>query len=110
MSQTLKVRSADEGLFRFYVQGVDQPEYLVDLSNFFGAGECGCPSFEFRHAPLLKLGKTAAMAKLGITEDQWPPMDGVCKHIQAAYTHFGRELAVKLAVEASKQQKHHEES
>lgn len=103
------VKPIEGELLRFHVEGQNEEWYLVDLENFWSVGQCGCGDCEFRHAPILRLGKTAAMEKLGITEDQWPPERLQCKHVMAAYRYLGRELAVRLAMSESAKRKGPEE-
>ena len=80
---TLAVREVPGEPLRFWVQGNDQPEYLVDLASYRGNGMCGCVHFEMRCAKDASRGFKAR-----------------CKHIEAAREHALDAAIARYAQEA----------
>ena len=87
ISYPLKIEAIPGEPLRFRVEsesgatGADT--YLVDLEEFGGNGQCGCPQFEFRLGKQLKEGK-----RIG--------QDTRCKHIRIARV-FALDAIIKQA-------------
>lgn len=69
---------------RFHVLGSNGIRYLVDLASWSGNGQCGCPHFEYRLEPKLRLGAE-------------PGREMRCKHLAAA-----RDYALDLTLRQHK--------
>lgn len=77
----LRVRAVEGEPGRFHVGNAT--DYLVDLAENLGLGQCGCPDFAFNRRKLLEEEITA------LPEE---PNRYRCKHIKAARSALGAQM------------------
>lgn len=82
LARDLKIRHHDG--FRFFVQSESDPddEWLVDLEELNGHGECQCPNFQMKLLPLFRKGHRGPKV--------------TCKHLAAVHRGFSRWSVIQV--------------